>query len=41
VDLREYGNFSLQEFLESHPVDDVLVIGDNTAIEDPNWIITP
>ncbi len=41
VDLREYGDFSLQEFLESHPVDDVLVIGDNTAIEDPNWLISP
>jgi hypothetical protein len=41
VDLREYGNFSLQEFLVSHPVDDVLVIGDNNAIEDPSWIISP
>jgi hypothetical protein len=41
VDLRAYEQFSLQEFMNSYPIDDVIVIGDSTAIEDPDWIINP
>lgn len=43
VDLRYFTDFSLSEFLESHEVDDILIIGDNTVgFEDTEyWKIKP
>lgn len=41
VDLREYKDFSLKEFMKTHPINDVLVIGDNIAIMSPSWQINP
>lgn len=41
VDLRQYEHFSLQEFMNSYPIDDVIVMGDSSAIENPDGIIYP
>ncbi len=42
VDPRSYGDFSLGEFLQDHPVDDILLVGSNDLpFLDPNRIINP
>jgi len=42
VDLRYYPDLKLSEFLEEHPVDDVLVIGENSfAFSSPKYGIQP
>jgi len=41
VDLREYDNFSLGEFIKVHDIDDVLVIGDVIVYSREGWQITP
>ena len=41
VDLREYEDFSLGEFIQSHKVDDVLIIGDISVYGREGWLINP
>lgn len=41
IDLREYENFSLGEFIQSHKVDDVLIIGDISVYGREGWLINP
>ena len=42
VDLRYYPDFSLSAFLAEHPVDDILVIGENSvAFNSENYLIHP
>lgn len=32
IDLREFSDFSLSEFLAEHPVDDIIIIGENSVV---------
>lgn len=42
VDLRQYEDFSLQSFISTYPIDDLLIIGDNiVAFQDIDWLINP
>ncbi len=42
VDLRQYEDFSIGEFISQYPIDDVLIIGDNiVAFQDLDWAINP
>ena len=42
VDLRDYGKFSLKDFMVDNSVDDILIIGtDKLSFISPDWIINP
>jgi len=42
VDLRHYTDFSFSQFISEHPVDDVLILGDNpVSFSSDKWIINP
>lgn len=42
VDMRHYTDFSFSQFISEHPVDDVLILGDNPVSFSSNkWIINP
>ena len=41
VDLREYTDFTLSEFVASHPVDDVLIVANDFMLYRDDWLINP
>jgi len=41
IDLREYTDFSLSEFVASHPVDDVLIVVNDFMLYRDDWLIKP
>jgi hypothetical protein len=41
IDLRYLNDFSFSEFIQTHHVDDVLIVADNSVLTKAIWIIDP